>query len=169
VAASSHSCATLLQRLLEGVEVLLGERAAGRHRVAAELRSTPGWRLLTRSSASRRWKPAIERPEPFSSRRAEREHEGRAVQAVFQAARDDADHALVEGGIEQRHRGRRQHAVVHEVLEQRMGLLLHAGLHLAPLAVDAVELLRKLRRARRVVGAQAFDAERHVGEDGRPR
>ena len=42
--------------------------------------------------------------------------------------------------------------------------LAHAGLERAPLAVDRVEHRRELVRARGVVGEQAFDAERHVGE-----
>ena len=70
--------------------------------------SSPGWRLLTRSSASRRWKPGIERPEPLSTPvGAAREDEGRPVQAVLHAAGDDADHALVERRVEQRQRRRR--------------------------------------------------------------
>ena len=57
--------------------------------------------------------------------------------------------------------------------EQRLGLLAHAGLDVAPLAVDRVEQLRQLGGARRVVGEQALDAERHVGQaaggvDARP-
>jgi hypothetical protein len=43
-------------------------------------------------------------------------------------------------------------------------LFLHAGLDLLALAVERVELLRDVERARFVVGDQRFDAERHVRE-----
>ena len=50
--------------------------------------STPGWRLATRSSASRRWKPAIERPEPLSGPSAPRaKTKVGPVQPVLQARR----------------------------------------------------------------------------------
>jgi hypothetical protein len=44
------------------------------------------------------------------------------------------------------------------------GLRLHARFDLAALAVECVELLRDVHRASRVVGDQAFDAQRHVGQ-----
>ena len=50
------------------------------------------------------------------------------------------------------------------LLEQRLGLLVHARLDVAPLAVDRVERLASSARAPRLVGEQALDAERHVGE-----
>jgi hypothetical protein len=52
--------------------------------------------------------------------------------------------------------------------EQRLGqqqrLVAHAALDVAPLAVDAVEHARQLFGAARVVGQQALDAQRHVGQ-----
>ena len=55
----------------------------------------------------------------------------------------------------------------HDLLHQHLGLLAHAGLDVAPLAVDAIEFGRELGGARRVVGEQALDAESHVGEPAR--
>ena len=43
-----------------------------------------------------------------------------------------------------------------------LGLLAHAGLDVAPLTVDRVELPGQFGGARRVVGQQAFDAQGHV-------
>jgi hypothetical protein len=43
-------------------------------------------------------------------------------------------------------------------------LLAHAALDVAPLAVDAVQHARQFVGARRVVGQQALDAQRHVGQ-----
>jgi hypothetical protein len=86
--------------------------------------STPGWRLATRSSASRRWKPGIERPEPLSSCSlpgawlAANTKVG-PVEAVLDARGDDADHAFVEVGVEHAERRRRLLAF----LEQRLGHL----------------------------------------------
>jgi hypothetical protein len=50
----------------------LVDGAAGGHRMAAEAQQHAGVALATRSSASRRWKPGIERPEPLSGRPAPR-------------------------------------------------------------------------------------------------
>jgi hypothetical protein len=87
----------------------------------------------------------------LSGRPAPREDEGRPVQAVLQAAGDDAHHAFVELGVEQRHGGRRLVRALfgHQVFQRRFGLLAHAGFHLAPLAVDGVQLLRQRGGARR--------------------
>ena len=92
--------------------------------------------------------------------------------AVFHAAGDDADHALVKAGVEQHH-GRRLRALARQLGEQRLGLLVHAGLQIAPLAVDGVERGGQFVGARRIVGEQALDAQRHVGQpaggvDARP-
>ena len=96
---------------------------------------------------------------------AAREHEGRPVQAVLQAAGDDADHAFVEAGVEQRQRGRRSRSPA-SAARSALGLLAHAGLDLAPLAVDGVELCRELG------GACASSVSRHsmpsVMSDSRP-
>ena len=95
---------------------------------------------------------------------AEGEDEGRPVQPVLEARGDDADHALVEvgvvdgeGGIDLAGRG-------HGAVDQPLGLLAHPGLDRAPLAVDGVERGGELGGAARVVGQQALDAERHVGQ-----
>ena len=93
---------------------------------------------------------------------AARERDGGPVKAVLDAPGHDADHALVPGGVEQA-----QRVAVPEILrfDRRERSFLHAGLDLAPLAVQAVEFgWRWPARAPGVVGDEAFDAERHVGE-----
>ncbi len=95
---------------------------------------------------------------------AGREDEGRPVEAVLDARGHDADHAFVEVGAEDADRGRRRQAVVEQRLGQQQGLVAHAAFDVAPLAVDAVEHAREFVGAAGVVGQQAFDAERHVGE-----
>ena len=57
-----------------------------------------------------------------------------------------------------------QLACVADLLQRLQSLLQHRRLDLAPLAVQPVELLRAVGRARLVVGDQALDAEAHVGE-----
>ena len=86
-----------LQRLVEGVEVRFGQRAAGRHRVAAEAHQHAGVALgdeverVAQVKARDRAARALQRAVG-----AAREDEGRPVQPVLQAAGDDADHAFVE-------------------------------------------------------------------------
>ena len=75
-----------------------------------------------------------------------------------------ADDAFVERRIEDRERGLDRAAQRHRAIDLRLGVVAHAGLDGAPLAVDLVEQRRELERTRRVVGEQALDAERHVGE-----
>ncbi len=81
------------------------------------------------------------------------------MQAVLEPRSEDADHALVPVGREERRLGLRLQRFQ---LFQR--LLEHAAFDLAPLAVQPVELARAVGGARLVVGDQAFDAEAHVGE-----
>ena len=64
-------------------------------------------------------------------------------------------------GVEEGDRARVGRIDVGEIGER---LLLHAGLDLAAFAVHHVELLREIPRAADVVGDQALDAERHVGQ-----
>ena len=52
----------------------------------------------------------------------------------------------------------------HQVFERGLGLFAHAGFDFAPFTVDRIELLREVGSARRVVGDEALDAERHVGQ-----
>ena len=87
--------------------------------------------------------------------------EGRPMQLFLDATGDDADHALVPAGVEQRQAGAGTGVDVGE--DDRRGVL-HVGLDTAPLAVDGVEFLGDVEGARNVVAAQAFDAQRHVGE-----
>ncbi len=168
----------LRQRLLEGVEVLFREGAAGRHRVAAEAQQHARVALgheVERVAQVKAGDGAARALELVlaAGRLARREDEGRAVQPVLQPRGDDADHALVEVGVEHAQRGRRLLAGLEQRLGQLQRLLAHAALDLAALAVDGVEALRQFGAARRVVGQQAFDAERHVRQpagriDARP-
>ena len=112
VAASSHSPATVRSALSNRATPASGSVASSVQPAAIawppKRSSRPGWRLATRSSASRRWKPGIDRPEPLQlAVGAAREDEGRPVQAVLQAPGDDADDAFVEALVEQRQRRRR--------------------------------------------------------------
>ena len=149
----------------KGVESLGADRQPGSHRVAAEL-VDQGRRLLryqvervaqvkAGDGPSGTFDPAVA---------ARREGDGRAVELVLQARRDDADHALVPGGVED---GDGRAVGRTELVQQRQCMLVHAGLDLAPFAVDAVELLRDGPGAAFVVGGQALDAERHVGQPAR--
>ncbi len=86
------------------------------------------------------------------------------MQLVLEPGGDDADHALVEIGVVEAERGRRLLGLVPQRLGQLQRLLAHLALECLALAVDRVELLRQLGSARRVIGGQAGDAQRHVGQ-----
>ena len=86
------------------------------------------------------------------------------MQLVLDARGHDADHAFVEVGVEHADGRRRLLAFVEQRLGDQQRLLAHVALDLAPLAVDAVQRARQFVGARRVVGQQAFDAQRHVGQ-----
>ena len=167
----------LLQRAGKGRPVAFGHGAAGGHGVAAKAQQQTRVALadqiqrVAQVEAGDRPARALQQPVL-----APRQHEGGPVQPVLQPPGDDADHAFVESRVEQHQRCRRGGAVdlgcQHRV-EQHLGLPPHVGLDLAPLAVDGVELLRQFGGAQRVVGGQAFDAQRHVreaagGVDARP-
>jgi hypothetical protein len=172
VAASSHSCATWRQRLLEQLQVLLGDGAARGHRVAAEpqqhRRVALGHQVQrvaqveAGDGAARALQLVL-----LARRLARREHEAGAVQLLLDARGHDAHHAFVELGVEQGHGGRRVLPLLEQRLGQQQRLLTHVALDLAALAVDAVQRARQFPGARRVVGEQAFDAQRHVRQPAR--
>ena len=104
-------------------------------------------------------------PSPSAARRcAAREDEGRPVQAVLQADGDDADHALVELGVEERQRRRRLAFAASACSSSASACSRMPASTSRRSRLMRVELLRQLGGARRVVGEQAFDAERHVGQ-----
>ena len=159
----------LLQRAVEGVEVLFGNGAAGRHGVAAKFDQHAGVALgyqverVAQVKAGNRAARALEHV-GLPRRVAGGEDEGRAVQPVFQPRGDDADHAFVKVGVEHGQGRRRDRIGVEQPLGDLHRLLAHAAFDFAPLAVDAVERGGQLGRARRVVGQQQLDAQRHVGQ-----
>ena len=101
----------------------------------------------------------------LARRRAGGKHEGRAVQLVLQARGDDADHAFVEAGVEHADRRRRLVAFVEQRSRQsasacsRMPPSISRRSRLMPSSVRASSSARA-----GVVGQQAFDAQRHVGQ-----
>ena len=100
-------------------------------------------------------------------------HKGGAVQPVFDARGDDADHAFVKFGVKHADGRRGAAAVLAQPLGQGKGLLAHIALQVLALAVDAVQRLGQFQRLAKVVGQQAFDADGHVRQaprriDARP-
>ena len=83
------------------------------------------------------------------------------MKAVLDAPGHDADDTLMPGGIEQA-----QSATVVEMppLDRGHRFVVHVGLDRAPFPVEAVEVGGDGARALRVIGDEAFDAERHVGQ-----
>ena len=159
----------VLQRLLEALELVFGDGAAGRHGVAAKAQQHAGVALgqqvqrVAQVKAGDRAARALQLV--LASRRAAGgEHEGGAVPAVLQPGGDDADHAFVEVGVEHRQGRRRLLRDVDQALGDLHRLLAHAAFDLAPLAVDGVELARQFIGARGVVAQQQLDAQRHVGQ-----
>ncbi len=111
---------------------------------------------------SRRCTPSIERPEPRSSvsLRA-REGDGRAVELLLHARRDQSDDALVPVLVEEADGARRLDPVA---VERGESVDLHVALDVAPLAVQLVQLPRQLQRAFEAFRGEALDADRHVGQ-----
>jgi hypothetical protein len=121
-----------------------------------------GCRLVTRSSASRRCRPGIERPEPLSSPvvASGKGDGGRWNFSLMRPARmpitpwchsgsNSTRLARLPGSMGQPGHG---------------AFFLHAGLDAAAFAVELVELWAMLMARAHVVGDQAFDAQRHVGQ-----
>jgi len=97
-----------------------------------------------------------------------RERDHRPVQLVFDARGEDAHHALVPGLVKERDARARRFGQLAAFIDHRgHRLLQHAAFDRAPLAVERIQLLRAVGRARRVVGDQAFDAKAHVREASR--
>ena len=86
---------------------------------------------------------------------------------VFQATGNDAHHALVKVFVIHTQGSGGLFFAVHQRLREQQRLFAHIALHGAALAVDGVELLRQSPRQFGVVGAQALDAQRHVGQAAR--
>src|SRR6185369_11558644 len=151
----------LLQRAAEGVEAVSLDRAARRHRVAAEAQQQAGLALADEVERVAQVKAFDRSPGPLQRAvAADREDEGRTMQPVLETRRDDADDALVERRVEHRERrfelaGERERAV-----DTGVGVLAHPRLDRAPLAVDLVEQRSELVGAAGIVGEQALDAER---------
>ena len=89
------------------------------------------------------------------------EDDGRAMEAVLEAGGENADHALVPVRLEEA-----QGKVVPrvDVVQFGQGGLLHVGFYLPAFPVQRIQLPGDRARALLVIGDQAFDAERYVGE-----
>ena len=100
----------------------------------------------------------------MSRRAAGGKDKRRPVQLVLDARGDDADHALVKLRVKHAD-GRRWLGIVgKQVFCQQQRLVAHTAFNVAPLAVDAVERARQCVGVAGVVGQQAFDANRHIGQ-----
>ncbi len=159
----------LLQRGLKGVQVLFVDGAARRHGVAAEAQQHAGVALghqVQRVAQVKAGDGAARALELvfLALRAAGGEHEGGAVHLVLQARSDDADHAFVEVRVEHDQRRGRLFGCVEHLFGQRQRLVAHLAFDGLALAVDAVERPRQFVGTQSVVGGQAFDAERHVGQ-----
>ena len=83
------------------------------------------------------------------------------MEALAQAGGENADHALMPRLVVQA-----QAVGVGNVdgLCQRQRRFLHAGLDVAALAIERIELFGQFRGPDRILRQQAFDADGHVGE-----
>ncbi len=159
----------LLQGGLEALELIFFYRAAGRHGVAAKAQQHTRVALGHQVKRVAQVKTGNRAARTLEFVRAPSgcaggEDEAGAVQFVLQACGHDADHTLVEVRVEHHQRRRRLLAGVEHVLGQQQRLLAHLAFYAFALAVDAVECARQLLGTPGVVGAQAFDAQRHVGQ-----
>ncbi len=167
-----------VQALLEVVKIFLCDGAARRHGVAAKAQQHARVALghqIQRVAQVEAWDGAARAFELvlLARRGAGRKHKRGAVQFVLDARGHDADHAFMKVGVEHTNGGRRFFVFVKQRFSDGKGLLAHAAFNLAALAVDAVQHLGQFVTARDVVGQQALNAQRHVGQaagrvDARP-
>ena len=156
----------LLQGLLEGLELIPGHGAAGRHGMATKAQQHAGMALghqierIAQVKAGDRAARALELV-GLALGAAGRKHKGRAVHLVLDARGHDAHHALVKVGLEDDH-CRRGCVRVGPGIGDGHRLLAHMAFDVAAFAVDLVELLGQLQRPCGLVGEQAFDAQGHV-------
>ena len=92
---------------------------------------------------------------------AAREGDRRAMKFILDARGDNADHALMPLRVIE---AQGVAAGVGGLLKCCERGFLHLSLDASALAVQGVQLLRDGLRARGVVGNQAFNAERHIGQ-----
>src|ERR1700680_4502504 len=90
-----------------------------------------------------------------------RKYDCRTVIAILEPRRNDADHTLMPFPPVKAERARLD---VDRRIECGERLVLHGGLDVTPLPVQAIELSGQALRGCRVVGHQAGDADRHVRE-----
>ena len=86
-----------------------------------------------------------------------------SVQFFLDTTGDDADHALMPVGLEERDSGAIAGAdFAIQTSEPVQGIFLHVGFDAATFAVELVEFLGDVQRAPGIVGDQAFNAQAHV-------
>ena len=106
-----------------------------------------------------------------------REGDRRAMEFILEARREDADHALVPGFVEQYQAGRfdrlrtgtmvrMAHPAI-DLLQRRQRAVLHLRFDAASFAVQRVQPCCDLHRGLRIVGQQAVDAQAHVVQPAR--
>ena len=88
----------------------------------------------------------------------------RPVIFFLDSRRDQSDHALVPVLVVKADRAARGDV---GIVEHRQRIELHVAFDFAPVAIQLIELARKLDRALEAVGDQTFDADRHVGQPPR--
>ena len=93
-----------------------------------------------------------------------RERDHRPMHAILDARRDEADHALVPGLVEQAQTERQRRILGAHVRDREHRLLLHLQLELAAILVQLREARREQPRRFGVVRQQALNADRHVVE-----
>ncbi len=141
------------EKLAQRVELVRGDREAGRHRMAAAIDQESG--LARRDDRWPERQPRHRAARPFADTISEGDDAGRPLVAFLEPRRDDAD----DPGMPPLSRGEHQRRRLRRALDQRDRCLQRARLDLAPLAVVAVEPLRQLGGERRVVGRQQARAK----------
>src|SRR5262245_55485249 len=90
-----------------------------------------------------------------------RERDDRTMVAVLEPPGEQPDHALVPGRVVEHETRGLAHG---DPGDERVGIALHRFLHLAALAVQAVQLAGDIERARVVVGRERLDPDAHIGQ-----
>ena len=86
------------------------------------------------------------------------------VQLVFDAGRNDADHTFMKARLVDCNCGRWLVIQINHRVCGQLRLFAHVGFNITPFTVDTVQRFGQLIGSACIIGQQAFNTQRHVGQ-----
>ena len=157
----------LAQGLFKSVQVFFADGAARRHGVPAKAQQHAGVALGHQVQRIAQMKAGDRAARAFefmllTRRLAGGKHKAGPVEFVFDARGYDADHPFIEVRVEYTNRRWRLVLGVKQRLGHLHGYITHIAFDNTAIAVDAVQRARQFVGTRRIIGEQAFNAQRHI-------